>query len=210
VIARQHPAQDVDLVVAARPAANVPHSQPQCASHHFVTIFRAKAIPSGRRVGLDQNVDTKGCARIADEAGFEIKLLEELEDRVALAALVAKGNSRQFDDPRFRRELAAWIHSKRLGSRNGMSGASFGMPDLLSGIGGLVIRTFDMGEGIAAADETKILSGTPALLVFGSAETTTGWINTVRALGRATLLATSQGPFDLLSQSADRDRCAEA
>jgi len=162
-----------------------------------VTLF--KAIPSRRTDRTAFSMDdvpvdfTSGCAKIARETDIEIKLLAEIEDRVELAVLVAEGDRRQFEDPCFRRELAAWIHSKRLDSRDGMSGACLGLPDLLSGVGSLVIRTFDMGDGIAAADEAKILSGTPALLVFGSVDTTSGWINTGRALGRVTLLATSLG-----------------
>jgi hypothetical protein len=130
---------------------------------------------------------------IAATTGIEIAILTDIADRTALAGLVAEGDRCQFADPQFRRELGAWVHSKQLGSRDGMSGASFGMPDILSAVGGIVIRTFDMGNGIAAADEAKILSGTPALLVFASAEAPRGWINTGRALGQVTLLATAAG-----------------
>lgn len=184
-------AEDPDLLARIRFASG---SQP---SIEEIALF--DAIPNRHTNRTAFSMDTlpatftKGCTDIAHETGIEIRVLAEIEDRVELAILVAEGDRRQFDNPCFRRELAAWIHSKRLGSRDGMSGACLGMPDLLAGVGRLVIRTFDMGDGIAAADEAKILSGTPALLVFGSADTTRGWVNTGRALGRVTLLATSLG-----------------
>jgi len=79
--------------------------------------------------------------------------------RRRIADLVAEADRLQFADPRFRRELALWIHSRRAGSHDGLSGASFGMPDLLSPVGALVVRTFDMGEGVAAGDAEKIEHG---------------------------------------------------
>ena len=42
------------------------------------------------------------------------------------------------------------------------------MPDALSAVGSLVIRTFDMGNGIAAKD-VEIATASPALLVIATA-----------------------------------------
>ena len=133
------------------------------------------------------------CQAAMEPLNIELAYVADTGKRTALAALVAEGDRRQFADPRFRRELASWVHSRRGHSKDGMSGASFGMPDIFSAIGGLVIRTFDMGKGIGAADAKKIVSSTPALMVFGSAETPTGWINTGRALGHVSLLVTRAG-----------------
>lgn len=55
--------------------------------------------------------------------------------RRGIAELVGEGNRRQFDDPRFRRELALWIRSRR-------SGSGDVMPDVMSAVGRLVIRIF--------------------------------------------------------------------
>lgn len=87
--------------------------------------------------------------------------------KAAVAALVASGDRAQFADPAFRRELGSWVHSRRAASRDGMSGSAFGMPDVLSGVGGLAIRTFDMGNGIGARDE-QIATGSPALLLVAT------------------------------------------
>lgn len=104
---------------------------------------------------------------IAGADGIEALVLTEPGAKAAVAALVAEGDRAQFADPAFRRELGAWVHSRRAASRDGMSGANFGMPDVLSAVGGLVIRTFDMGQGIGAKDE-QIAAGSPALLVVAT------------------------------------------
>ena len=40
VVARQHPAQDVDLVLVPYQNAEVAHPQEQRSSQHFITLFR--------------------------------------------------------------------------------------------------------------------------------------------------------------------------
>lgn len=134
------------------------------------------------------------CCDLAREFGIEIRFIETDQDRSNVAALVAEGDRVQFEDPRFRRELASWVHSAGLGSRDGMSGAAFGMPDLLSPVGRFVIRTFDIGNGVAAADEKKIVSASPVLAIFGSAKDNEyDWLNTGRALANVLLFLTSRG-----------------
>jgi hypothetical protein len=111
--------------------------------------FAGEPVPEGlaRRI-----------AAAAEAAGAEAVLVTAAEGKAALAELVAEGDRAQFADPAFRRELGAWVHPRRTG--DGISGASFGMPDALSAVGGLVIRTFDMGGGIAAKDE-EIATASP-------------------------------------------------
>lgn len=134
------------------------------------------------------------CRTLCERYAVEFDTYATKTDREAIAKLVAEGDRLQFDDPRFRRELAAWIHSARLGSHDGMSGSGFGFPDALSPLGSLVIRTFDLGDGIAAADERKIMSGSPVLALFGSAsDDVVEWLNTGRALAHVLLFLTSRG-----------------
>ncbi|MEM7708101.1 MAG: nitroreductase [Pseudomonadota bacterium] len=148
----------------------------------------------------------EACTACAERQGIEIRLLETQRARSELARLVSEGDRMQFHDPRFRRELACWVHSKRLGSRDGMSGESFGLPDILAGVGRMVIRSFDIGEGVAASDEDKVLAGTPALLVFGCKETPEEWLKVGRALGEISLLATAHGlSISYLNQPIETD-----
>jgi nitroreductase len=131
---------------------------------------------------------------IAMSHGAELVTLEDRRARRAVGALVAEGDRRQFDDPSFRRELAAWVHSRRAASHDGMSGAAFGMPDRLSAVGALVIRTFDLGRGIAAADEAKIADGSPLLAVLATpGDAPADWVTAGRALMRVLLTAAAAG-----------------
>lgn len=115
------------------------------------------------------------------------------EDRHHLAELIAEGDRAQMSDIGFRGELAAWVHSRRAASRDGMSGAAFGMPDVLSFVGALAIRSFDMGAGQAARD-MALADGSPALGVVTTAEDAPrAWLEAGEAMIRATLCLVAAG-----------------
>lgn len=134
------------------------------------------------------------CRNTVESVDASVHFFEDGASVEAIADLVAEGDLLQFDDPSFRRELASWVHSTRLGSRDGMSGTGFGMPDILAPVARFVIRTFDLGNNVAAADEKKILAGSPALaLLTSKSDTVEDWLNTGRALARMLLTLTSMG-----------------
>lgn len=123
----------------------------------------------------------------------ELAIIREDEGKRVIASLVARGDHAQMGDPAFRRELASWVHSRRAASRDGMSGAAFGMPDVLSAVGGLVIRTFDMGDRQAATDEA-IAIGSPALMVLATPGDEAGdWLHAGMALSSILLSVTAAG-----------------
>lgn len=134
------------------------------------------------------------CRARARGRGVFFEIFTGDTERRAIARLVADADRAQFDDPAFRRELAAWVHSIEAGSRDGMSGAAFGVPDRLAPVARFVIRTFDLGDGIAAADEDKILSGTPMLgLLSSPADNQAAWLRTGHALSDILLDLTAAG-----------------
>lgn len=119
--------------------------------------------------------------------------VEAAERRHALALLVSEGDRIQMADRAFRHELAAWMRSRHGASRDGMSGAAFGMPDLLSSAAALVVRTFDMGAGQAARDQA-LAEGSPALAVVATpGDTPRDWLAAGEALQRALLAITAGG-----------------
>lgn len=156
---------DPDLLARVRLG---PAYEPTAADHaRFDAITRRR---STRRRFADEPLPSglaEELVAIAQVDGAELVVVTEHEPKVAVAALVAEGDRTQFADPAFRRELGSWVHSRRAASRDGMSGANFGMPDMLSSIGGRVIRSFDMGNGIGAKDE-QIAIGSPALAVVAT------------------------------------------
>lgn len=115
------------------------------------------------------------------------------EDRQVAASLVAQGDRIQMADPSFRRELAQWVHPNRTRSRDGMPGYAFGMGDLMSLLGPLVIRTFDMGDGQAAKDQELALNS-PVLAVLGTVDDSAdAWVRTGCALQKLLLTAEAHG-----------------
>ncbi len=184
--------RDPDLLATIEVVQGAPASAEEAALFDAIADRRTTRTAFAMEPLPDALVET--CRDVAAGFGVTLDVIADEDRRRCIAALVGEGNRRQFDDPRFRRELALWIRSRRSGSGDGMSGAGFGMPDVLSAVGRLMIRTFDMGGGIAAADEKKILAATPALgLLSSPGDGPADWTATGRALARVLLVLTAQG-----------------
>lgn len=125
--------------------------------------------------------------------GAWLRLVQATTAKETLATLIARGDRQQAADPSFRRELAAWLHSNRSRSRDGVPGYAFGISDLASYMGPLLIRTFDWGQGQAAKDQELAL-GSPVLALLGTtADTPSDWLAAGQALARLVLLTTRAG-----------------
>ncbi|CAN7662390.1 nitroreductase family protein [Trinickia sp. LjRoot230] len=114
--------------------------------------------------------------------------------RESLAELVAQADRIQFDDPRFRRELASWIHPRR--QQDGMPAMSAGMTVLLDMAAPLltsIIRTFDLGGGLAAAHHA-LAAGSPLLICLTTpTDGAPAWLTAGQALERLLLVAANAG-----------------
>ncbi|WP_321964576.1 Acg family FMN-binding oxidoreductase [Paraburkholderia sp. J7] len=126
--------------------------------------------------------------------GVEVACATEAGTREAIADLVAEADQRQFADPRFRRELAKWIHPRHTGD---------GMPSYAAGLGSLLdfatplaasaIRTFDVGGGVAATHR-ELAAASPLLLgIATSVDDAQAWLAAGEALERVLLVLTSHG-----------------
>lgn len=128
-----------------------------------------------------------------EKDGAWLQTLTGEADRAALAELIAEGDQAQLADRRFRRELAAWVHSNRSASRDGMPGYAHGIGDLASAVGPLIIRTFDVGDGRAARDRQLAL-GSPALAVLWTEEDSPrAWLRAGQGLAGALLSLQAEG-----------------
>ena len=103
----------------------------------------------------------------AEREGAWLASLEGEAERAALGELVVKGDRHQLDDPRFRRELAAWLHRRHAKARDGMPAYAYGIPAVLSAAGPFTVRTFDLGRGVAARDR-KLVEHSPSVFVLGT------------------------------------------
>lgn len=129
----------------------------------------------------------------AAREGVEAAVVTDQADKAAIAELVEQGDRMQFADPGFRRELGKWIRPNSGRSRDGLSGANFGLPDRLSRIGGLVVRSFDMGKSIGAKDRA-LVEAAPAVLAFATADDTPlRWLEAGHAHALAFLEVASAG-----------------
>lgn len=107
-------------------------------------------------------------------------------NRHALAALIAEGDAMQWANPSWRRELASWMHPRR-------SGDGLTVPGLIAPVAQLVVRTFDMGGGVAAKDR-ELADGSPVLAVLSTpADEPADWMAAGQALERVLLLAAHHG-----------------
>ena len=126
--------------------------------------------------------------------GAEIVCVQAHEARMRLAQWIAEADRRQFDDPRFRRELAGWIHSSR--HDDGMPAYAEGISALLdfaSPLVSLAIRTFDIGGGVAAAHQA-LATGSPLIACIATAaDDAPAWLAAGQALERLLLTGVTQG-----------------
>lgn len=133
-------------------------------------------------------------ARAVQAEGAEIASVHAGDERARLAEWIAEADRRQFDDPRFRRELAGWIHSSR--RDDGMPAYAEGVSALLDFATPLVtlaIRTFDIGHGVAAAHQA-LASGSPLLVCIATyADDAPAWLAAGQALERLLLTGVGEG-----------------
>jgi hypothetical protein len=127
---------------------------------------------------------------LSEIENVNLHVLTNKSDRTEIARLVSEADKRQAADPKFRRELAAWVHSNRSHSNDGLPGYALGISDFQSVFGPLVVRTFDWGAGKAAKDE-QLVSGSPLLAALATKnDSQADWISTGRALAKTLLLLT--------------------
>jgi len=107
-------------------------------------------------------------------------VLQTPAQRLATAALVAEGDAALWANPSWRRELAAWMHPRRRG--DGLT-----LPALAVPIAQMVVRTFDMGHGVAAKDH-QLADESPLLALLSTdGDAPRDWLQAGQALQRLLL-----------------------
>jgi nitroreductase len=115
-----------------------------------------------------------------------LAVLDTADQRLAAAALVAEGDGMLWANPSWRRELAAWMHPRRRG--DGLT-----LPALAIPVAQVVVRTFDMGHGVAAKDR-QLADESPVLAVLTTVgDSPRDWLAAGQALQRLLLLGVQLG-----------------
>jgi nitroreductase len=179
---------------------------PHTSTNEDGTLF--SAVPhrhTNRKAFEPRAVPDAVVAMLEGEAraeGAYLAVIHGDERRHFLADLIAEGDRRQWESASFRRELAAWMHPSRAGD---------GLAADPLGAGPLLVRTFDLGSGVAARDR-GLAVGSPLLAVLESeGDTVPDWLATGQALARLLLRARAEGvwasflnqPVELLELRAE-------
>jgi Nitroreductase family len=123
-------------------------------------------------------------AAFTEQCDFQI--LESAQARYAATDLISEGDAVQWANSSWRRELASWMHSRRRG--DGITTSALATP-----ITQLVVRSFDMGNGVAAKDR-ELANGSPILAILSSpGDSPKHWLTAGQALQRVLLVAMQQG-----------------
>jgi nitroreductase len=142
-----------------------------------------------RKRFTDRPVGKDEMARLAEAAGIEgawLRPLLEAGSRHELVALIIEGDAMQWANPSWRRELALWMHPRRQG--DGLT-----VPELAAPLAQFVVRSFDMGGGVAAKD-LQLAEASPLLAVLGTqGDQPHDWLLAGQALQRVLLTACRLG-----------------
>jgi len=144
-----------------------------------------------------ENVATALQAKLIDACDTEGAIaccVDARSSRQAIAELIEEADHIQFADPRFRRELASWIHPSRTADGMPAYGASVGrMLDLAAPFVASALRVFDMGAGAPATDR-RFIEGSPLLVGIATRQDNRAeWVAAGQALERMLLVAASEG-----------------
>lgn len=134
-------------------------------------------------------VESDVVGRLVEAAVAEHGRLLPIEseiDRHLISGLVAEGDARQWANPDWRRELAAWMHPRRRGDGLATPGAAVPVAQL-------VVRTFDLGGRIGTKDR-DLAEGSPLLAVVATTgDAARDWLVAGQALERVLLTACGLG-----------------
>jgi nitroreductase len=187
-------ATDCDLlatVLIGEPCALKADEQ---AMFHAIPKRHTNRLPFEKRPLPGNLINSLRNATAQEDATLTI--INDDNRRKQAAQLVSHGDCAQMSSPSFRRELAAWIHSGRAATRDGIPGYAYGVNALLdfaTPAYAFAMRTFDLGEGIAAHDR-KLVEGSPVLAVLTTeTDTPATWLSAGQALARVLLLACAHG-----------------
>lgn len=132
-------------------------------------------------------------AGVVRREGAWVEFLEG-EKKFAAADLIAQGDRAQLADPHFRRELYAWQSRSRGARLDGLPEFGNRTSDSVSGVGPLLVRTFDFVGLGRAAEERELALGSPVLAVLGTRhEEASAWLTAGQALQHLLLAATVAG-----------------
>lgn len=146
--------------------------------------FSSKSLPESLPVFLEKE---------ATFSKIELKLVSDTGLRDEIAELTATADHQQFDDPDFREELSKWIRSNNSQQHDGVSANGKWQSNILTKMNAMIIRRFDVGDGVAALDK-EIATNSPMLAILATeSEEPSNWLAAGQFLSRLLLHFTASG-----------------
>ena len=115
-----------------------------------------------------------------------LHLLESSDQRAAVTDIITQADEAQWADRGWRDELAHWMHDRRRGD-------GLVVPRYTEAITHGIVRSFDLGTGMAARDR-NLVAASPSLAALGSAQDSPrDWLRSGMALQHLLLIAQTEG-----------------
>jgi hypothetical protein len=126
--------------------------------------------------------------------GVSLLILSSRRDKEQVAEYVAAGNTAQFVDPAWARELRAWIRFDRREAErrgDGLYGPVMGSPDVPRWLGELFMRVAFSAKSQNKKDVAHIRSSAAIAVFVSEADDKPHWVDAGRAYERVALQATA-------------------
>jgi hypothetical protein len=145
--------------------------------------FEARDVPAVLLAALEGE---------ADDEGAWLHVVKDEGTQTAVAELIEGAELMLWEDRRYRRELAAWVHPRRSRQRDGIPGYAPGLGDLAVLLGPFLARCSPEPRGDVRSSSPD--GGGPALVVLGTeGDTRQDWLAAGQALERVLLRAQAEG-----------------
>lgn len=163
-----------------------PAAHPGAEGALFDAIARRRTVRTPFR---DEPPPPHAIAALRDAAAAEGARLDVLDDearRHAAALLVAEGDTVQWGNREWRRELASWMHPPSAGD-------GLAVPAVAAPVARAVVGALDLGDPTAARDRA-LVERSPVLAVLGTpGEGALDWLRAGQALQRMLLVGAGFG-----------------
>ncbi len=133
-------------------------------------LFQAITCRHGNRGTFSEREVSEDLLRLLKsevaEEGAWLHLPDPVEKKL-LIRLTAEGDHIQTSQKKFRRELAGWIHPRRMVSGDGLPQEHLSYDDVMNTMGPFAIRRFEV-DNRRPADDKELDAGSPVIAVLGS------------------------------------------
>ncbi|TKB50541.1 nitroreductase [Ferrimonas sediminicola] len=177
-------ADDPDLLARLRADGNRPVATPEA---RLAALIQARHTDRG---GYARDLPAPGLggtlAKLVAQEGARLLPITDEGVRRQLAQLVAEGDRTLWADPRWRRELAKWMHPY-------VRGEGLGVPRPWVFLARAAVRWLNLGALMARRD-SELLEKAPMLaMLFTEGDTSREWLQAGQALQKLLLGACEQG-----------------